>query len=56
MTKSEETIIKRNRIQILRKYGAIEELFYSNKNKVAVEEELVQLNDILKLVVAAHDE
>ena len=49
---------KRQRIysRLLRKYGAIEDLFYSNKNKVAVEEELVQLNDILKLIVAAHDE
>ena len=49
---------KRQRIysRLLRKYGAIEDLFYSNKNKVAVDEELVQLNDILKLIVAAHDE
>ena len=42
--------------QILRKSAAIEDLFYSSKNKVTVEEELAQFNDILKLVVAAHKE
>ena len=42
--------------RLLRKSGAIEDLFYSSKNKVAVEEELTQFNDILKLVVAAHEE
>ena len=42
--------------QILRKSAAIEDLFYSSKNKVAVEEELAQFNGILKLVVAAHKE
>ena len=30
--------------------------YYSSKNKVAVEEELAQFNDILKLFVAAHEE
>ena len=49
---------KRQRLysRLLRKSGAIEDLFYSSKNKVAVEEELAQFNDILKLVVAAHKE
>ena len=49
---------KRQRLysRLLRKIGAIEDLFYSSKNKVAVEEELAQFNDILKLVVAAHEE
>ena len=49
---------KRQRLysRLLRKSGAIEDLFYSSKNKVAVEEELAQFNDILKLVVAAHEE
>ena len=49
---------KRQRLnsRLLRKNGAIEDLFYSSKNKVAVEEELAQFNDILKLVVAAHEE
>ena len=49
---------KRQRLyfRLLRKSGAIEDLFYSSKNKVAVEEELVQFNDILKVVVAAHEE
>ena len=42
---------KRQRLnsRLLRKNGAIEDLFYSSKNKVAVEEELTQFNDILKL-------
>ena len=31
-------------------------LLYSSMNKVAVEEELIQINHILKLVVAAHEE
>ena len=49
---------KRQRLysRLLRKSGAIEDLFYSSKNKVAVEEEFAQFNDILKLVVAAHEE
>ena len=49
---------KRQRLysRLLRKSGAIEDLFYSSKNKVAVEEELAQFNDILKLVVAVHEE
>ena len=42
--------------RLLRKSGTIEDLLYSSKNKVAVEEELVQFNDILKLDVAAHKE
>ena len=52
--------IKNNRQRLysrrLSKSGAIEDLFYSSKNKVAVEEELAQFNDILKLVVAEHEE
>ena len=49
---------KRQRLcsRLLRKIGAIEDLLYSSKNKVSVEEEFAQFNDILKLVVAAHDE
>ena len=41
---------KRQRLyfRLLRKNGAIEDLFYSSKNKVAVKEELAQFNDILK--------
>ena len=41
--------------RLLRKSGAIEDLIYSSKNKVAVEEELSQFNDIPKLIVAAHE-
>ena len=49
---------KRQRLysRLLRKSGTIEDLFYSSKKKVAVEEELAQFNDILKFVVAAHKE
>ena len=41
---------KRQRLyfRLLRKNCAIEDLFYSSKNKVAVKEELAQFNDILK--------
>ena len=49
---------KRQRLysRLLRKSGAIEDLFYSRKNKVTMEKELAQFNDILKLFVAAHKE
>ena len=43
-------------LRSLRKSGAIEDLFYSSKNRVAVKEELAQFNEILKLVEAAHEE
>ena len=42
--------------RLLRKSDVIEDLLNLSKNKVAVEEELAQFNDILKLVVAAHEE
>ena len=49
---------KRQRLcsRLLSKIGAIEDLLYSTIKKVAVEEELALFNDILKLVVAAHEE
>ena len=49
---------KRHRLysRIMRKSDAIEDLLYSSKNKVVVEEELAQFNGILKLLVAAHEE
>ena len=49
---------KRQRLyfRLLSKSGTIEDLLYSSKNKVAVEEELTQFNDILKLVVARHED
>ena len=42
---------KRQRLysRLLRKRAAIEDLIYSSNNKVAVEEELAQFNDILKV-------
>ena len=56
--KLSQIIDKRQRLysRLLRKSGAIEDLIYSSKNKVAVEEELGELNDIMKLLVAAHEE
>ena len=40
---------------LLRKSSANEDLLFSSKNKVTVEKELAQFNDILKLVAAAHE-
>lgn len=49
---------KRQRLyfRILKKSGAFEDLIYSSKNKVAVAEDFTQFIDILKLIVAVHDE
>ena len=38
------------------KCNAAEDLLYSSKNKVAVEEEMLQINDLTKLLVSLHDE
>ena len=40
----------------MRKSIATEDLPYFRKNTIAVKEELIQYNDILKLVVAVHGE
>ena len=37
------------------KCNAIEDLFYSSKNKIAVEE-MLQINDLTKLLMSLHDE
>ena len=42
--------------RLLRESGAIEDLLYSSKNKVVIEEDLAQFDDILRLIVAAHEE
>ena len=39
----------------MRNSSAIENLLYSSKNTIVVEEELKQFSDILKLVVGAHE-
>ena len=44
-----------NCLRSLRKSGAIEDLLYSSKNRVAAEEGLAQFNDILKFVEAAYE-
>ena len=40
----------------MRKHDGIEDLRYPKKNKVYVNEELVQFNDIPKLSVSAYEE
>ena len=42
--------------RLVRKCNAVEDLFYSSKNKVAVEEETLQINDLTKLLMLLHDE
>ena len=41
--------------RLARKSNAVKELFYSSKNKVAVEEEMLQINDLTKLLMSLHD-
>ena len=47
---------KRHRLysRLLKKSGAIEDMLYSSKNKVAVEEDIAKFNYILKLVLDSH--
>ena len=42
--------------RLARKCNAVEDLLYSSKNKVAVEEEMLQINDLTKLLMSLHDE
>ena len=42
--------------RLARKFNAVEDLLYSSKNKVAVEEEILQINDLTKLLMSLHDE
>ena len=44
-----------NVFQIPRKCNAVEDLFYSSKNKVAVEEEMLQINDLTELLLSLHN-
>ena len=41
---------------LARKCKPVEDLLYSSKNKVAVEEEMLQINDLTKLLMSSHDE
>ena len=42
--------------RLARKFSAVEDLFYSSKNKVAVEEEMLQINDLTKMLMSLHAE
>ena len=41
--------------RLARKSNAVENLLYSSKNKVAVEQ-MLQINDLTKLLMSFHDE
>ena len=40
----------------IRKYSTIEDLLFSSKNVIAVEEEMKQFNDLFKMLLDAHQE
>ena len=40
----------------MRKCSIIEDLLFSNKNRIAVEEELAQFNDLFKMLLNIHEE
>ena len=42
--------------RLLRKCGVVEDLLYSSRNMIAVEEEMSQLNDMFKLLISLHRE
>ena len=42
--------------RLARKCNAVEDLLYSSKNKVVVEEDMLQINDLTKLLMSLHDE
>ena len=42
--------------RLLKKCGVVEDLIYSSRNKIAVEEEMSQLNDTFKLLMSLHRE
>ena len=42
--------------RLIRKCAAIEDLFYSSRNITAVQEEMCQFNDQLKLLMSLHEE
>ena len=41
---------------MMRKCSIIEDLLFSNQNKIAVEEELAQINDLFKMLLSIHEE
>ena len=42
--------------RLIRRYGTIEDLLCSSANKVAVEEEMNQFNDLLKMLMDVHQD
>ena len=42
--------------KIMRKCSIIEDLLFSNKSRIAVEEELAQFNDLCKMLLSIHEE
>ena len=48
--------ISRINKRIIRKSGAINDLLYSTKNSLSVEEELAQFDDIFKQLIKVHNE
>ena len=54
------TLLKERRQKIngsmTRKCSIIEDLLFSNKNRIAVEEELAQFNDLFKMLLSIHEE
>ena len=42
--------------RLTRKCNTVEDLLYSSKNKVTVEEEMLQINDLTKLLISLHNE
>ena len=57
MTYEKESLRKRRRkinSVLIGKYSIIEDLLFSSKNIVAVEEEIKQFNDLFKMLLDAH--
>ena len=54
-----ETLRERRRKinrRLIRKYSTIEDLLFSSKNVIAVEEEIKQFNDLFKMLLDVHQE
>ena len=53
-----KTLRERRKIngRLIRKYGTTEDLLCSSTNKVAVEEEMNQFNDLLKMLIDVHQD
>ena len=59
MAYKKETLRERRRKingRLIRKYSTIEDLLFSSKNVIAVEEEMKQFNDLFMMLLDAHQE